>query len=748
MSLVDLVPRLAPDTTSWRPRLFASDSAELAKLLDDGHVVFVHDEIRRQLAELCEVHAPERRLTEAELDERIATHVASCPLEAYGSWVYYPWSRRLVHVLPREEFVFLRTSANRNRITQAEQDQLARLTIGVAGLSVGQMTAITLALEGIGGRFRLADFDTLGLTNLNRLRAGVEQIELNKAILTARAIYELNPYAEVELFLDGVTAENVDAFLGGLDLVYEECDDLHAKFLLRLRAKEMRIPVVMETSDRGLIDVERFDQHPEAPPFHGLTRPVEASRLKGLTSYEKIPMVYEIIGRTLSKRLSASFVDVETTLKTWPQLASAVALGGALNADVGRRIALGTLRESGRFFVDMEALVADGKSAPIAPPLDDDDLTGSGEPELPPPAKAPAEISRMTRMSPEVARDLVTYGTLAPSGGNCQPWRFHFRDGTLHCIHDIERSRSMLDFGNAASHLAFGAMARHMELAAAAMGLSANVVPFPDAGAICTVETTRADESGEAHELSPWLTKRATNRRHGERVPFDAAHRAALEGAAASAGARLQFVEGPAMQELGAILGAGDRVRFLSPVMHKEMMGELRWDRAEADRTRDGIELATLELTPTDRIGMRMAKDPGVMKVLRETGAGHGLGRSAIKTIGASSAVGLLTIEGRGARAFFDGGRALADVWLRATALGLAVQPMTALLYMFARAAAGGEGLSDDERAELARLRARFDQLFRIVSSESELILFRVAYAGPPSARSLRRRALDVLTFG
>ena len=43
----------------------------------------------------------------------------------------------------------------------------------------------------------------------------------------------------------------------------------------------------MATSDRGLIDVERFDLEPERPIFHGLLGDVDAARLAGLSSRQR-----------------------------------------------------------------------------------------------------------------------------------------------------------------------------------------------------------------------------------------------------------------------------------------------------------------------------------------------------------------------------------------------------------------------------------------------------------------------------
>jgi tRNA A37 threonylcarbamoyladenosine dehydratase len=121
-------------------------------------------------------------------------------------------------------------------------------------LSVGNAAALTLALEGVGDWFRLADFDALSLSNLNRLRAGVHDIGVNKAILAARQIVEIDPYVHVAPFPAGISATDIDTFLAGLDLLIEECDDLHIKVAIRERARALRIPVIMDTSDRGLLD--------------------------------------------------------------------------------------------------------------------------------------------------------------------------------------------------------------------------------------------------------------------------------------------------------------------------------------------------------------------------------------------------------------------------------------------------------------------------------------------------------------
>ena len=202
-------------------------------------------------------------------------------------WAYYPWRRTLVAVLGPIAFRRLRLDRNRNKITAAEQQEMRRLAIGVVGLSAGHAIAHTLAMEGLCRLLRLADFDTVELSNLNRIPATVFDLGINKAVVTARRIAELDPYMGVQIYPAGLTDETIGTFLDGVDLVVEECDSLDVKVRVREEARIRRIPVLMQTSDRGLFDVERFDREPDRDLFHGLLGELDPQALGNLTTHDK-----------------------------------------------------------------------------------------------------------------------------------------------------------------------------------------------------------------------------------------------------------------------------------------------------------------------------------------------------------------------------------------------------------------------------------------------------------------------------
>ncbi|RAJ04256.1 ThiF family protein [Chitinophaga skermanii] len=334
----------------------------LEELVSAHPYIRVYDEIISQLRELVKSLHPTKRLTEEEIEVAVKEHVGSTPLEQYGVWVYYPWIHKVVHIVDEEEFILLRTSRNLHKITAEERDILRKKKLGVIGLSVGQSIALTLVMERLCGEIRLSDFDALELTNMNRIRTGIHNLSIPKVIIAAREIAELDPFVKVVCYTDGATEQNLDDFLtkdGQLDILIEECDGIDIKIISRIKAKALKMPVVMEMNDRGMLDIERYDLHPDYPMMHGLIPDIDPLKLKHLSNEEKVPILGPMVGmQDMSPRMKYSLSEIGKTITTWPQLASSVVLGGAMVADTCRRILLNQLQSSGRYYVDFDKLIS------------------------------------------------------------------------------------------------------------------------------------------------------------------------------------------------------------------------------------------------------------------------------------------------------------------------------------------------------------------------------------------------------
>lgn len=354
-------------SNAFLPEIFniniSSDYQQVQKLIDEQADLLVLDEIHSQLRELIKIRNPQRSLTEEEYAQQTQVLLNGKSSHLYGSWVYYPWNKKLVHLLSKDEFVELRTSRNLYKITPEERNVLLSKKVAIIGLSVGQMIALTIAMERTCDEIRLADFDLIELSNMNRIRTSVVNIGVSKAVVAAREIAELDPYIKVKLFLEGITENNIDDFLlkdGKVDVLIEECDGLDVKILSRVKAREYGIPVVMETNDRGMIDIERFDLEPGRALLHGLIpeNMENLAALRNLSNQEKVPLLGAMVGiEHISERMKMSLGEMGKTISTWPQLASSVVLGGAMVTDVCRRILLNHITLSGRYYVDFNELI-------------------------------------------------------------------------------------------------------------------------------------------------------------------------------------------------------------------------------------------------------------------------------------------------------------------------------------------------------------------------------------------------------
>lgn len=365
MNIIDKVGIAQVDVTSHLPVMYRLtndlDRQRFSDLLSKNANILVINDIQSQLKELIKSLFPSRKIKEDEYPLLIENHLNGTSIDEYGVWVYYPWSHKLIHILDEEEFVEVRTNRNRYKITREEQNILRQKKVGIIGLSVGQSIALTLAMERTCGELRLADFDTAELSNLNRIRTGVQNLGLKKTIIAAREIAEIDPFLKVKLFSDGITQENIDRFFmedGRLDLLVEVCDGLDIKIISRFKARELCIPVVMDTNDRGMLDIERFDLEPEREILHGLASDVSIEMLHNLNAKERLNIVMKIVEiENTSERLKHSMMQIGKTIGSWPQLASSVVLGGAVTTDVVRRIFLDELKESGRFYVDLNEII-------------------------------------------------------------------------------------------------------------------------------------------------------------------------------------------------------------------------------------------------------------------------------------------------------------------------------------------------------------------------------------------------------
>ena len=281
-----------------------------------------------------------------------------------GNWIYFPWSELLLHMVQKEEYQALRTNRNRNLITAKEQQKLHSTTVGIVGLSVGNTIAMNLVYNGIGDTMKLAEHDSLETSNLNRVRARIDQVGTPKIDITAQQIYEVNPYATLHLYSKGLSKRTLTDFVNEDPkprIIFESVDDFDIKIRLRLEARTAGIPVIMLTNlgDSVLIDVERYDQEKTLPIFNGLIGNIAETILeKPITEKDKQRYAVQIVGiENVPKRALQSIKQIRKTLVGRPQLMNTTSIAGGIAGYLARQILLNQPLPSGRKILQLSKTI-------------------------------------------------------------------------------------------------------------------------------------------------------------------------------------------------------------------------------------------------------------------------------------------------------------------------------------------------------------------------------------------------------
>lgn len=711
------------------------DLKKFQRILEIPNLVVI-DEIYNQLKELIRLQNPGLKLVPADYDVLIKKHIQNIDMRQYGVWVFYPWSNRFVHLLDENEFIEVRTSRNQYKISPEERDILSKKKIGVIGLSVGQSVSVTLAMERICGELRLADFDALELTNLNRIRTGVHNLGLLKVYAVAREIAEIDPFLNVICFADGLTESNMDDFFlrnGKLDLVVEESDGFDIKILSRYKARDLMVPVIMEASDRCMVDVERFDLETNRPILHGIVQQLDIPTLKSLKSNEeKIPYMFDILGiHSTSAKLKASMLEMQQTLTTWPQLASAVTMGGGITADVSRRILLNDFKSSGRFYVDIDELIGDPKIETKKEKIETPQINAEFKSEVLPALFSDAEESDLALM--------LEAGRLAPSFGNLQNWKWSTSNGNLFLWtspsvvpnFDPDGNYNLFSCGMAVENVIQKAYQLQLIPKIKIKPNQNNDQLLVQFGFRQTKETQK--------NLAEFISRRRTVRCNSK-VPLDLNELDALLRENLMMANISMVSDETAIDNLAGAFAKAEKIMLLHPDLHKEFFEQiLNLNTAE---TNTGISLQELSLPEAMNMSFSVLSDSKVAHLLNKWNKGLAFEKYFKELYKNSNAFVLISKRDSSDAAVIEAGRDAERIWLALTKNNLAVHPICVSLTLLNLLKSKKEHLhpfTSPAKTELLEMKVLMESLFGVDHVSQGLYLFRVTALNENTSNSKRR---------
>lgn len=356
----------------------------------------------------------------------------------------------------------------------------------------------------------------------------------------------------------------------------------------------------------------------------------------------------------------------------------------------------------------------------------------------------------------DILSRIVEAGTWAPSGDNCQPWRFTWDGQKLLLLNVPERDTSLYNSRQRASFIAHGAVLENMDIAARSHGYSMRPTLFPvrqnasskeeQSSLIASIEFQKRPR--EDDPLLPFITKRVTNRNpYKKRKPIDKEVIAALMSIPTGKNIEELYLEKTRekMRLLAKAVAIHDRMLFENENLHHFVFEHIRWSEKESSRTKDGMPIKTMGLNSLQIPAFKLLRNWGLVSFLNIFGLSRMLPFQSYKLCLGSSAMGLIQMPGATPEDFVLGGRILQRLWLTATKHGLAFHPMTGITFLIQRFYLDREpDFSEAHKKLLEKAWGCLQSIFPVDRSKGMIMLFRIGYASMPPVRAPRKAVDDV----
>lgn len=334
---------------------------------------------------------------------------------------------------------------------------------------------------------------------------------------------------------------------------------------------------------------------------------------------------------------------------------------------------------------------------------------------------------------------LCVAGSKAPSGGNSQPWLVKVDKNFLSVFLDPIRSESFLDVGHYASYFGIGCFIENVAIEAESMGLKYVTELYESKEPLATLTFHKKTDGTSNSSLQQYIEKRVTNRQiyNGMTIEEDKIKELREEIQKEQAFGLYTEFSREGKERLADLFGQADAIRMMNYNTYEEMMHEFRWDEKEV-ASNDGLDIKTLEMPKNVEKLYRLLRDYPSARELMPQDAFAGMAKPLLT--GSSHLCCLYTKEPLTPKNMLIAGRTFERLWLRATRLGIALQPWSILPFFLIRVNNfEGKGFSEKERERLKKIEKDLYQLMELANDDTPLFIFRLSYTDKePSAHSLR----------
>jgi len=334
---------------------------------------------------------------------------------------------------------------------------------------------------------------------------------------------------------------------------------------------------------------------------------------------------------------------------------------------------------------------------------------------------------------------ILTAAVRAPSGDNCQPWRFRFDgDDTVRIAPDLERAKSFFDYENRATALSMGASIENMRVQAASEGLATKTIYAEDDEKhfSATLLFSRNEAVRVSRTRVTALFQRTVNRR-----PF-------LPTSIASSicdrllqepvdGVKVHMIaDRHRISEWAEVVEIADRIRYSHPVIHGELFSKLLVTEQMVQDVRMGLEIDRLGVGPLGGMLLRCLRPWHRMQRFSRWGLTRILARQSGLLARSTGALVLVTIDHTRCQDWMRAGEQVQRLWIQAQELSLQTHPMPVALYLDQRYQR--EGLKEFLPSHHRLLQDLRSRLASLIPTGFGAMLFRIGRGWAMRGQSVR----------
>lgn len=343
----------------------------------------------------------------------------------------------------------------------------------------------------------------------------------------------------------------------------------------------------------------------------------------------------------------------------------------------------------------------------------------------------------------ETIKKILEEAVYAPSGENCQPWKFAIDGSDIHIFNVPEADQSLYNFEQKGSYVAHGALIENIIIVALKYGHKTNVKLFPikeESNLVTTLTFDRTDP--RELPLYQYIVKRCTNRKeHAHQKLSDDQKKTLIETAREIGLGELKIIDDEkSLNILGKSLAINEQIIFENKKLHDFFYEHIIWGEEDQSKA-GGFYIKTLEFLPHQLKGVKLFKNWLILKVLNRIGkVSRMIAKENAEKYANSGALAVVIAKGDTREDFVNAGRTAERIWLKATELGLSVHPCTGTIYLKERIKGGDADAFS--QSHLETIKTAYSQIEQAFGAEGKTIpmLFRIGYADEPTARSMRMK--------